>query len=111
MTTQVQNEIHKVTQEKENRLAGILQKNNVIFAALFGSRAKGTATRKSDYDILVEFDSSISIPLSRFIRIKDNIEQIAKSNVDIVTVGGLGQKQFRNEVLNTMKVLYDKRKK
>lgn len=100
-----------ISKEKENKLVKVLKQNRVVFAALFGSRARGTAIAKSDYDVLVEFEPSTTVPLSRFIRVKDDVEKSVDRNVDIVTVHGLGQKHFRREVLSTMKVLYDQRQR
>lgn len=33
----------------------VLRSNQVVYAALFGSRAKNMAAPQSDYDILIEF--------------------------------------------------------
>ncbi len=96
---------------KENKLTKSLRQNRIVFAALFGSRANNTARVNSDYDLLVEFDPSISIPLSRFIKIKNNLRRAVDSEVDIITIYGLGQGKFKQEVLNNIRVLYDERKK
>lgn len=96
---------------KKKALIEELHKNHIVFAALFGSRAKGTAGEDSDYDLLVEFDPAVPIPLSRFVKVEENIKQILDSPVDLVTVYGLGRKSFKKEVLNTMKVFYDRRKR
>jgi predicted nucleotidyltransferase len=43
----------------KKRLGHILKKQNVVFAYLFGSQAKGTAGRLSDTDVAVFFDDRI----------------------------------------------------
>ena len=94
---------------KKKELIEEMRKNHIIFAALFGSRAKETAKEDSDYDLLVEFDPAVPIPLSRFMKVEENIKQVLDSPVDIVTINGLGRKSFKQEVLSTMKVFYDRR--
>jgi len=95
---------------KKEELIKVLRKNQIIFAAVFGSRARGIADVGSDYDILVEFDPRESIPLSRFLDVKDEIEKVIKKKVDLVTIYGLGNKRFKQEVLKTMKVLYGRKR-
>lgn len=40
---------------KNREVVNILRKNNVVFAAIFGSRAKGNFRPGSDYDLLIEY--------------------------------------------------------
>jgi len=100
-----------IDKQDNNKITSVLRKNGIVFAAIFGSRAKGTAILGSDYDFLIEFSPSYKIPLSRFLPLKESIEKVVKNDVDIITIGGLGKKKFKQEVLSTMKVLYDERKK
>ena len=95
----------------QNQIEKTFRENHIIYAAIFGSRAKGTAKEASDYDFLVEFEPTFSIPLSRFLIVKDNLEKAFKKDVDLVTIHGLGRRRFKHEVLKTMKVLYDQRKR
>ncbi len=94
-----------------NQLEKTFRENHIIFAAIFGSRAKGTAKEESDYDFLVEFEPNFSIPLSRFLIVKDNLEKALQKDIDLVTIHGLGRRRFKQEVSKTMKVLYDQRKR
>lgn len=96
---------------KKKELIETLQQNHVVFAAIFGSRAKGVAGPNSDYDLLVEFDPEAHIGYSQFFDIESKIKKTLNTNVDLVTVYGLGRKSFKREVLSTMKVFYDRRKK
>ncbi len=95
---------------KKKELIETLRRNHVIFAAIFGSRAKGTARPDSDYDILVEFDPNAVVGYFKLFRIEEKVKQILGPNVDFVTMGGLHH-LMRDEVFKTMKVLYDRRKK
>ena len=51
--------------------------------AVFGSLARGEATRTSDIDILVEFDRPVG--LFEFIRLKLYLEDLTGRWVDLVT--------------------------
>lgn len=95
----------------KEKLIKVMRKNHIIFAAVFGSRAQGTANPDSDYDLLVEFDPREKIGYFKFFDIEENIKKTLSAPVDLVTVYGLGRKRFKQEVLKTMKVLYDSRKR
>lgn len=83
-------------------------RNQIEFAALFGSRAKGTAKKDSDYDILIEFSPHARVGLFKYQEIEDNISSAIGGKVDLVTVGGI-DKYIKDDVFNTMKVIYDHR--
>lgn len=62
---------------------------------LFGSYARNEQNEESDIDILVEFSRPVGF---EFLDLKDYLETIFKSPVDLVTVNAL--KPFlRNEIL------------
>jgi len=92
----------------KEELIRVMRKNHIIFAAVFGSRAKGTARPDSDYDFLVEFDPMSEIGLFEFARTKDKIQSIVGEEVDLVTVKGISP-YIKDNVINTMKVLYGRK--
>jgi len=61
----------------------ILKKYKVNKIGIFGSFATGKMRKKSDVDLLVEFDDLID--LVDFVHLNDEIQQILKSKVDLVT--------------------------
>ena len=61
----------------------ILKKYKVNKIGIFGSFATGKMRRKSDVDLLVEFDDLID--LFDFVHLNNEIRQILKSKVDLVT--------------------------
>lgn len=95
---------------KKKELIKTLRQNNIVFGALFGSRAGGVAKPESDYDLLIKFDQKTAVPFSKFSRVYDKIKKILGRDIDLVTTYGLGQKSFKKEVSKTMKVFYDGRK-
>lgn len=94
----------------QNKLSDVMQRNQIEFAALFGSRAKGTAKKNSDYDILVGFSPTARVGLFKYQTIEDDISSVLGGRVDLVTVGGI-DKYIKDEVYSTMKVIYDNRPK
>ncbi|MFH1112223.1 MAG: nucleotidyltransferase domain-containing protein [Patescibacteria group bacterium] len=90
------------------QLVDALKRNQVAFAALFGSRAKGLANTASDYDFLIEFKPGIKYSLFDIVEVKDNLEQILNTKVDVITTGGLNP-HLKDEVAASLQVLYDER--
>lgn len=87
-----------------------LRQNHVNFVAIFGSRAKSTANDDSDFDLLVDIDPDVKFSLFDQVGLKDDLESILNRKVDLVTMGGLNR-FMKDEVLKTMKVIYDERKR
>jgi len=61
----------------------ILKKYKVNKIGIFGSFATGRTKKKSDVDLLVEFEDMID--LFEFVHLNDEIRHILKSKVDLVT--------------------------
>ena len=64
-----------------------LLQRGVKALAIFGSIARGEGTARSDIDILVDFDSKRG--LFGFVDLKNYLEEILKTNVDLVTKNAL----------------------
>ena len=88
----------------------LLRKNHIIYAAVFGSRARGEARSESDYDFLVEFDPDAHIGYFKFFDIEKNISNYLKSPVDLITTKGTN-KRLHAEIDKTKVILYDQRSK
>ncbi|MBY9002647.1 MAG: nucleotidyltransferase family protein [Candidatus Lokiarchaeota archaeon] len=65
----------------------ILKKHDVKRASLFGSIVRDEMTKGSDIDILIEFEGSKS--LLDLVRLKLNLEEALRFNVDVVTYNSL----------------------
>ena len=83
-----------VRQSELEEVVSILRAHQIELAqrgvqdiAIFGSVARGTASSRSDIDILVEFNQSIG--LFEFIRFKLLLEQWIGKKVDLVTPDAL----------------------
>jgi predicted nucleotidyltransferase len=74
-----------------------LRKMGVSSLALFGSTARDDSAAKSDVDLLIEFDRSIS--LFHFFRVQHKLEEIlGVSRIDLVERGAL-HPALRNHIL------------
>ena len=58
----------------------------VVKMQLFGSYAEGKNTPDSDVDILIEFDSVAVVTLLTLCRIKNQMEELLKVPVDVITL-------------------------
>lgn len=69
--------------------APIMKEYNVEYAYLFGSYAKGSATEKSDVDILI----SVNIDGIKFFELVETIREALNKRVDILDVSQLNNNQ------------------
>lgn len=74
--------------QKLNTIRTYLQDKPVLKAYLFGSYARGEASRKSDVDILVELDWSQKIGLL-YVQMQLDLEDLLHRKVDFVSEDGV----------------------
>lgn len=72
-------EAKKILKNHQKRLANL----GVYSLSVFGSIARNQGKKKSDVDILVDFDATLG--LFGFIDLKDYLEDILHCKVDLVT--------------------------
>ena len=66
----------------KKRIIPILKRNDVIRAGIFGSYARGEATKKSDIDILIKYNKKKS--LLQLVGLKLEFEDTLGKNVDLI---------------------------
>lgn len=88
------------------KIIPILKSNNVEFAGIFGSYAKGTANKHSDVDLLVKFNKPIG--LFKLVNLERKLSQALNKKIDLVTEGFLSP-YIKDDVLQDLKVFYGKR--
>jgi hypothetical protein len=84
----------ELTMMTQTDVIGLLRKNLSYLAAeygvkrigLFGSFAKGSASEKSDVDIVVEFAHPIGL---RFVEFAEYLESLLGKKVDVLTPAGI----------------------
>jgi hypothetical protein len=87
----------------------ILEPYGVKRIALFGSVVRGEETKKSDIDILVDFEEPRKKPFSLFtwIRVEEELSKRLGRKADLVPARGL-KKRIRPTVEREMVILYEK---
>ncbi len=90
----------------EKKIIPILKRNDVEFAAIFGSRARGEAGSDSDLDVLVRF--SVPIGLYDFIGLEQDLSEVLKAKVDLVSEESV-HPYIKENVAKDLKILYGKR--
>lgn len=88
--------------EKE-KIIEICRRNDISFCALFGSFARGEATKESDIDLLVRFSKPIGW---KFYGIAEDLEDALGRKVDLATEKMLN-KYIRESVLQDLQVIYE----
>jgi predicted nucleotidyltransferase len=73
---------------------------------LFGSRASGKASEKSDYDIGLDFTGRI--PPGRLLEIEDELRDLRiMQKIDLVNFANVSQ-EFKEVALHDIEVLYER---
>ncbi len=90
----------------EKKIIPILKRNDVEFAAIFGSRARGEGRPDSDLDIIVRFGKPKS--LWDLIGVEQEIEDSLGIKVDLGTEGSL-HPLVQPNVEKDLKVIYGQR--
>ena len=75
-------------------------------AAVFGSYARGDHNLNSDIDIIVSFSGKYD--LFDIIGLKQDLENVLKQPVDLLTYESLRDDSFTNNVLAEAKLIYEK---
>lgn len=89
----------------KKRITNVLASNNVVFAGVFGSYARGEAKPESDVDILVRFGKPVS--LLDVGGLQMDLSEALNKDVDVLTEGSLHPK-IKNNILNDLKVIYER---
>ncbi|HCM82120.1 MAG: polymerase beta domain protein region protein [Candidatus Gottesmanbacteria bacterium GW2011_GWB1_44_11c] len=88
-----------------DKVCDAFQKYGVSFAGLFGSRAFGDNTPKSDYDIVIEFTPRSNISLLGMMELQQKLEKILGVSVDLVTKEDISP-YIRESVLSSVIPFY-----
>lgn len=66
-----------------------LRARGVVHAGVFGSTARGDGHGGSDVDVLVDFDPDARITIYDYVAVKNDIEDLFDTKVDVVDSEGL----------------------
>lgn len=96
----------KELEQLKIKVIPILKKYGVIRAGVFGSFARGEATKNSDIDFLIRFIPGKS--LFDLVGVKLDIEDKLGKKIDVITYNSI-HPLLKNQILGEEKVLYEKR--
>ena len=88
----------QIINEIKKKVVHILKKNKVVRAGIFGSYARGDQNKDSDVDILIDVRSK-GFSLLDMAKIKIELEEILKKEVDLLTYNGINP-HFEKYILN-----------
>lgn len=86
-----------------NKIAPLLREFGITRAAIFGSRAKGTAMVDSDLDLLVEMKEPLG--LFRFAQLNYRLEDVLDMKVDLVKRSAL-KPAFAKKIIHDLHYIY-----
>lgn len=95
-------------EEIKEKAVPILKKNDVEFAGIFGSYARGDAKPESDIDLLVEFADEAKVSLLDVIGIENELSDLLGKKVQLVTAGGV-HPYIKDSIEKDLIVLYGQR--
>jgi predicted nucleotidyltransferase len=93
-------------EEVKKIIIPILEKSAVAYAGIFGSVARGVATKNSDVDILVKFSGAPTF--DAYIKLDEDLRNSLGGDVDLITEGAVN-KFMRPEIERDFKLIYGKR--
>ena len=93
---------------KEEKLAEICKRNDIVFMAVFGSFVRGEQDKKSDIDIAIEFDKNKEKSLFDLVHVENELKKLFKRKVDLGIFSSLNPYVIE-DVRKEMRVVYQKR--
>jgi predicted nucleotidyltransferase len=85
-TMKTTEEIRQILEEHKDE---VIRKYKVREIGIFGSFVRGEQKKRSDIDILVEFDEKNIPGLLKFIEMERYLEKLLRRKVDLVRKGGI----------------------
>jgi predicted nucleotidyltransferase len=101
--------MHGVIEQRRAAIAELCRRHRVRRLDVFGSGARGTdfEPRRSDFDFLVEFDTTESAPtLKTFFAFRDELAAVLCRPVDLVMAGSVINPYVNAEVERTREPIY-----
>lgn len=88
-----------------DKIKHLLVENDIEYAAVFGSRARGDNGPDSDYDILIRFKKGKEPSFFNYLEIEEKLSEILKQKVDLVTEEALSP-YIKDYVERDLQVIY-----
>lgn len=91
-----------LSESDKQKIIEICKRNDISYCAVFGSFARGEATKKSDVDLLVKFSKPIGWA---FYGIAEDLEDVLGRKVDLATDNMI--ERIRESVMRDLRVIYE----
>jgi predicted nucleotidyltransferase len=78
-----------ISPEQEKIIREVTRKFNPVLLGIFGSYARNEQTKKSDLDLLIDFDTRIN--LLELIGLEQELSEILEIKVDLVTLKSVNE--------------------
>ena len=92
--------LDQIMQNLRVHLPQLREEYNIRYVWLFGSFVRGKQHRRSDLDVLVEFEETPTLP--KFISLEHRLREITGIKVDLVSIralrGEIGERILREKV-------------
>lgn len=92
--------LHQIMQNLRAHLPQLREEYNIRYVWLFGSFVRGKQNRRSDLDVLVEFEEAPTLP--KFISLEHRLHEITGIKVDLVSIralrGEIGERILQEKV-------------
>jgi predicted nucleotidyltransferase len=92
----------------EEELVEICRKNDIVFMAIFGSFVRGEQKRRSDIDVVIEFERNSEKSLLDLVRIENELRKVFRRKVDLGIFSSLSP-YIIEDVKREMRIIYEKR--
>ena len=88
------------------RIEDFCRKWRVAELSLFGSVLRDDFSSQSDVDVLIAFSPDAQVSLLDFVEMQEELQEILRRKVDLVSKGGLRNPFRRHEILTTRQIVY-----
>jgi uncharacterized protein len=88
------------------KLIDVCRQNDVAMVGVFGSTARGEATKESDIDLVVEFSKRKS--LLKLVALERQLSTALGRKVDVLTQAAISP-YLRDRIMSDLRVIYDSR--
>jgi hypothetical protein len=91
---------------ERQKIINLCRKNDIYMVGLFGSTARGEATKSSDVDLLVRLSKPKS--LLSLVKLERNLSEALGRKVDLVTEAAISP-YLKDRVFEELEVIYNDR--
>ncbi len=100
--------MHPLIENNRSAIAGLCRAHGVSRLEVFGSiLCEDFDEKRSDVDILVEFDPAVAASFTNFLDLKESLEALFNRSVDLVELRAICNRRLRRYIEQSRSPLYD----